>query len=130
MTVAMPRQLEVIFARLVRMRIEFERLFPTAATPEGRVEVTCILSFFVCLLGSFDGPHFPLAINLSVALLGLICCRSKNDLMYVAYVFFWALTAITDIIFVCTKPSGFGVLMVCLNLLPKLAGATCRCESR
>jgi len=90
--------------------------------PAAKVECLCLLSFAVCVLGSL--AEFPLAVNLAIAVLGLSSCRSGSEAQLLAVCFFAGMTTITDIIFMCTRPSGYGGFMTLFNLVLKLAAAT------
>ena len=94
----------------------------SAANTATKVELLCLLSFAISLLGSLS--KFPVGANTSVALLGLLACRATSELQILAMVGFACLSAIADVAFLCTYPSGWGGLMIVLNLVPKLAAAS------
>ena len=85
------------------------------AVPE-RVEMFGLLSMSCCLLGSLG--EFPLAVNLAVALLALIACRSGSDAQLLALCGFATFTIITDLmhIFRC---SAWGGAMLIINAVLK-----------
>lgn len=90
--------------------------------PAAKVELLCLLSFTVCILGSLS--EFPVAVNLGVALLGLVSSRNGGEAQLLAMCFFAALTTVTDIIFMTTQPSGWGGFAILLNFFCKLGAAT------
>lgn len=94
----------------------------TFMDPAAKVECMCLLSITACILGSLS--EFPVAVNLAVALLGLFNSRNGSEAQLMAMCFFAALTTITDIIWMCTRPSGWSGLMIILNLVVKCAAAT------
>jgi len=87
-----------------------------------QIEIFCLASFCCCILGSL--ATFPLAANLAVALLGLICCRSGSDAQYFGYVLFAGMTSVTDVVHLCSHGSPWGGLLTLLNMTPKLAAAS------
>ena len=74
--------------------------------PAAKLELLCLLSFMVCVLGSL--VVFPVAVNLAIAVLGLSSCKSGSEAQLIAVCFFAVLTTITDVIFMCTRPSTYG----------------------
>jgi len=110
-------KIRVLAARGSTWLVAFSLLEPTA-----QIEIFCLTSFAVCLLGSLGS--FPLAANLAVALLGLICCRSGSDAQCFGYVLFAGMTTVTDIAFLCGEGTTWGVLLTLTNLLPKLCAAS------
>ena len=94
----------------------------TFMDPAAKLELLCLLSFAVCVLGSL--VVFPVAVNLAIALLGLSSCRSGSEAQLIAVCFFAVLTTVTDVVFMCTRPSTYGGFMTLLNLVVKLAAAT------
>ena len=101
------------------------RQWATAFTfmdPAAKLELLCLVSFALCVLGSL--VVFPVAVNLAIALLGLSSCRSGSEAQLIAVCFFAVLTTVTDVIFICTRPSTYGGFMTLLNLVVKLAAAT------
>lgn len=87
-----------------------------------RVEVLALASFSCCLLGNL-AAEFPLAENLSLALLALLATRSRSEVQLVALVGFSAFTTITDVVFMCTYATGWGGTMTALNIFLKLGVA-------
>ena len=94
----------------------------TFMDPAAKLELLCLVSFAVCVLGSL--VVFPVAVNLAIALLGLSSCRSGSEAQLIAVCFFAVLTTVTDVVFMCTRPSTYGGFMTLLNLVVKLAAAT------
>ena len=102
----------------------------TFMDPAAKLELLCLVSFAVCVLGSL--VVFPVAVNLAIALLGLSSCRSGSEAQLIAVCFFAVLTTVTDVVFICTRPSPtsssfaltYGGFMTLLNLVVKLAAAT------
>lgn len=94
----------------------------TFMDPAAKVELLCLLSFTACILGSLS--EFPVALNLGVALLGLLSSRSGSEAQMLAFCLFVVMTTVTDVIFMTSQPSGWGGLMIVLNLGCKLAAAT------
>lgn len=88
-----------------------------------RVEVFALASFGCCLLGSLVDA-FPLAANLAVAQLALLASRSRSEAQLIALCGFVLFTAVTDVIFMCVSPSGWGGMMIILNIVLKLSYAT------
>ena len=109
--------LAIIGARAQQWAVAF-----TFMDPAAKVECLCLLSFAVCILGSL--AEFPLEVNLAIAVLGLSSSRSGSEAQLLGVCFFAVLSTITDIIFMCTKPSGYGGFITMLNLALKLAAAT------
>jgi len=87
-----------------------------------QIEIYCLASFTLCIAGSL--ATFPLAANLAVALLGLICCRSGSDAQYFGHVLFAGMTTVTDVVHLCSHDSPWGGLLTLLNMAPKLAAAS------
>tara|TARA_B110001452_G_scaffold259893_1_gene256784 strand:+ start:1009 stop:1674 length:666 start_codon:yes stop_codon:yes gene_type:complete len=94
----------------------------TFMDPAAKVELLCLLSFTVCILGSL--AEFPVALNLGVALLGLLSSRSGSEAQMLAFCLFVVMTTVTDVIFMTSRPSGWGGFMIVLNLCCKLTAAT------
>ena len=94
----------------------------TFMDPAAKVELLCLLSFTVCILGSLSA--FPVALNVGVALLGLLSSRSGSEAQMLAFCLFVVMTTITDVIFMTSEPSGWGGFMIVLNLCCKLTAAT------
>ena len=101
-----------------RFLLAAQHVFANCSTA-GKVELCCLASILVCMLGSLG--KFPSAINLAVALLGLISCRSRSDAQHLAMVLYSALSCVLDVVFMCNYPSGWGSLLTVVNLIPKLA---------
>uniref|UniRef100_A0A6V3YF55 Uncharacterized protein n=1 Tax=Prymnesium polylepis TaxID=72548 RepID=A0A6V3YF55_9EUKA len=95
----------------------------TYMDPSARVEFFSLVSMACCLIGAENGPYM-LSTNLAVALLGLICCRSGSELQVVALCVFSLFTTITDVVHMCTNPSGWGGLWSAINIVMKLGAAT------
>ena len=87
-----------------------------------RVETFGLLSFCCCLLGSLG--KFPLAINLGVALLALVACRSKSEAQCMCMCGGAIFTIVTDFVYITTNPSGWGAAMVVVNAALKLGCAS------
>ena len=87
-----------------------------------KIEVLALGSFSCCLLGSLS-TGFPLPVNLAVALLALLACRARSEAQLAGLCGFGLFTIITDIIAICTRPTGWGGTMTAFNIFLKLSVA-------
>eukprot|EP00965_Chrysotila_dentata_P058400 1936978-Pleurochrysis_carterae.AAC.4 len=94
-----------------------------AASTEDKIELCCLLSFALALLGCFT-PGFPVESVFAVSLLGLISCRSHSEMRLLAFVLFSAISAVTDVVALCVRNDGWGSLMLAIDLIPKLLAAS------
>lgn len=92
--------------------------------PLRKCELCCMISLLCCFVGAL--ATFPLATNLALALLGLMCCRHDgSEVQRIGYCFFTALSFVTDIIFMCSWPNGWGWggVMAIANMPVKVVAA-------
>jgi hypothetical protein len=89
-----------------------------------RVETFGLFSFACCLLGSLASPFFPLAINVGVALLALVACRSRSEAQLLGYCGAVVFTLVTDLLFLFRSASAWGAAMIVVNVVCKLGGAS------
>lgn len=90
-----------------------------------KCELCCLLSFCCCFIGSLAA--FPLATNLSIALLGLLACRKDGtEPQRVAFIFFCGVSTVTDIVFMSSVANGWGWggVMTVINMVAKTVAAT------
>ena len=88
-----------------------------------KIEALAMGSFSCCMLGSLS-HSFPLAANLSIALLALLAIRGRSEAQLAGLCGFCLFTTLTDIINLCYWSTGWAGTMTILNIFIKLSMAS------